>query len=90
MRTNIQINPFLVSAIKFDLGPGHYFLLDKIASAMKWIIRIISNRTKNKLFDTPPINLQRKMIYKRKRGTKSKAMISQSVVEHFLKVDIVF
>ena len=43
------------------------------------------------LFDTPPINLQRKMINKRKRGTKFKANISQSVVEYFLKVDnIVF
>ena len=37
------------------------------------------------LFDTPPINLQRKMIYKRKRGTKFKANISQSVVEYFLR-----
>ena len=40
------------------------------------------------LFDTPPINLQRKMINKR-RGTKFKANLFN--VEYFLKVDnIVF
>ena len=83
MRTNIQINPFLVFAIKFDLKPGHYFLLDKIASAMKWIIRIISNRTKSIIC---LIHLH--LIWKGE--TTFKADISQSVVEYFLKVDIVF